>query len=117
MMDKYTFGNNQAAQEMSEVLNQFENKNFKKAYVRAVQNFDGHLVSLLYSQMDNHSKAYFLEQVLPNVITSFNNIRNNYRGRKNSFHMNKACGKAVVHFRFKINQVRKTILTQIPFPV
>jgi len=105
-MDSYCFGSDSPAIEMAEALAKFENKNFKKAYIRAVQNFDEHLSNLTYSKMDNHSKSYFLEHILPNVITSFNSIRERYRGKKGAFHMNYACGKAITHFRFKINQRR-----------
>lgn len=104
-MDSYTFGNNIEAIEMAEAFSKFENKNFKKAFIRAIQNFDGHLNSLLYSKMDAHSKAYFLESILPNVIKTFGRIRENYQGRKNSYHMNVCCGKAITHFQYKINQV------------
>ena len=109
VVDTYTFGSDEAAIEMAEALKKFTNKNFKKAFTRAVQNFDSHINNLIYSQMDSHSKAFFLEALMPNIISSFNGIRNNYRGRKNAFHMNYACGKAIMHFRYKINQTRKVI--------
>lgn len=109
-MDSYTFGIDTAAIEMAEAFSKFDNKNFKKAYIRAVQNFDGHLNSLLYNKMDAHSKAYFLESILPNVINTFNGIRENYRGRKNSYHMNVCCGKAITHFRWKIKIARNSIV-------
>jgi hypothetical protein len=114
-MDSYTFGSDNAAIAMSESLNKFDNWKFKKAFVRAVQNFDTHLSNLYTANMDRHSKAYFLEQVLPNVITSFNKIRDNYRGKAGAYHMNFACGKAVGHFRYKINVYRQEVIKEVPF--
>lgn len=110
--DSYTFGSDKAAVAMAESLNKIDNKKFKKAYVRTVQNFHTHLSNLMYNKMDSHSKAYFLEQVFPNVVVSFNSIRDNFRGKPGAYHMNFACGKAVGHLRHRIKILRNTIIQE-----
>lgn len=112
-MKEYSFGSDNAALAMVETLSKFDNWKFKNTYARAVHNFDTHISNLMKTNMDSHSKAFYLEQLMPNIVTSFNYIRDSYRGKKGAYHMNFACGKAVGHFRFKIAEARREITKTI----
>ena len=109
--ERFTFGCDEHAVAISEAFSKFDNKNFKKSFTRAVQNFNGHLNSLYMSNLNGHSKAFYLETLMPQIINTFNGIRENYRGRKNAYHMNVACGKAIQHFRFKVKKCRESIVS------